>query len=567
MGGEGSGECIAQPAGVHRRCVGERKCSARACRCVGASEGLRRGMGREVGGECFAQSAGARRDCVGVRRGCVGERKCSGRACRCAGASEGLRRGMHRAACGRASELRGGAEVLGKGVSLCGGERRASAGKWVVRSAGLTHICRSSTRARVLLYIRPPCPRREIAAMGPKDAPCEYPSPAKAFAPAPSAFALPRPRSYFPRPRSHFPRIAFRGPRRTIGIPQQQLSTMGYPRKSYPHCCSPPCAKRSRPRACARVYIIYRSPVGRSRGGFAPLRKRVRAVVTPCPAPPSAGWGGEGKGGRPLAQCRTMPLVCRITVHKDGSAPGQPRPLPVRSPRGNLPTAAPPPADGRITVRKGGSAQGQPRPRPCVLPATACLRPCPRPLMGEAPNAGWGRAKAKADAPLHSNPPPPPKWAPRLRRREGKRPNGAPPHHNAHTPNATRKRYLHNSRTKTQSRTKRCAQFVIFVFTPCKLLHNFSTVLHRSPRNVPKRAQIAARRPDFPCFTARFPNVLPESHCANHPRTAPVLPPKNALLRAYAKPRPHSRVRGTRQHVTTCAFFTFSARYERIGGT
>lgn len=52
---------------------------------------------------------------------------------------------------------------------------------------------------------------------------------------------------------------------------------------------------------------------------------------------------GETKGGRPLAQYRTMPLVCRITV------------------------------------RKGGSAQGQPRPCPCVLPAAACLRPRPRP--------------------------------------------------------------------------------------------------------------------------------------------------------------------------------------------
>ena len=202
--------------------------------------------------------------------------------------------------------------------------------------------------------------------------------------------------------------------------------------------------------------------------------------------------------------------------------------------------------------------------------------------MTKVPSAGWGRAKAKADAPArafsphlpayrpapsHSNPPPPPKWAPRLRRREGKRPNGAPPHRTAHTPNAERKRYLHNSRTKTQRRTKRCAQFVIFVFTPCKLLHNFSTVLHRSPRNVPESAQIVVRRPDFPCFTARFPPLSPESHRAKHPRTAPILPPKNAPLRAYAKPRSHLRVRGTRQHATTCAFFTFSARYERVGGT
>lgn len=183
-----------------------------------------------------------------------------------------------------------------------------------------------------------------------------------------------------------------------------------------------------------------------------------------------------------------------------------------------------------------------------------CTRPTP-PLPVRSPRGNLSRAA-----------PPPPKWVPRLRRREGKRPNGAPPHHNAHTPNAERKRYLHNSRTKTQRRTKRCAQFVIFVFTPCKLLHNFSTVLHRSPRNAPKRAQIVARRPDLPCFTAAFHRFPPESHRAKHPRTAPVLPPKNAPLRAYAKPRPHPRVRGTRQHATTCAFFTFSARYERIGG-
>lgn len=214
-------------------------------------------------------------------------------------------------------------------------------------------------------------------------------------------------------------------------------------------------------------------------------------------------------------------------------------PLPVRSPRGCLPTAESPARLWAKCRAQGGEGEGKGgRPlaqQPALSPPTAA--------------------------------PPPPKWAPRLRRREGKRPNGAPPHRNAHTPNAERKRYLHNSRTKTQRRTKRCAQFVIFVFTPCKLLHNFSTVLHRSPRNVPESAQIAARRSDFPCFTARFPNVLPESHRAKHPHAAPVLPPKNAPLRAYAKSRPHSRVRGTRQHATTCAFFTFSARYERVGGT
>ena len=270
-----------------------------------------------------------------------------------------------------------------------------------------------------------------------------------------------------------------------------------------------------------------------------PLPGSVRAVVPPCPAPPCAGWGrAKAKADGPLAQCRTMPLVCRITVCKGG----------VHKAKADAPSR---------------SAPYFPRLRPSPCPPTAeslCAK-------AEVHKAIPAPAVCSPRVSPPTAAPPPPKWAPRLRRREGKPPNGAPPHRNAHTPNAERKRYLHNSRTKTQRRTKRCAQFVIFVFTPCKLLHNFSTVLHRSPRNVPKRAQIAVRRSDFPCFTARFPNVLPESHRAKHPRTAPVLPPKNAPLRAYAKPRPHSRVRGTRQHATTCAFFTFSARYERVGGT
>ena len=344
-------------------------------------------------------------------------------------------------------------------------------------------------------------------------------------APAPSAFAL-------PCPRSHFPRMAFRGPRGAIGIAQQQLSTIRYPRKSYPHRCPPPCAKRSRPRACARVYIIYRSPVGRSGKESAPLWHRV---------PRRRAQGGGGRRQRRTPPCAVPNHAACVPNHcaQRRKCTRPTPPLPVRSPRGSLSTAALPPADGRSAERRVGEGEGK-----------------------------GGRPLAQCSA---LSPPtaasPPPKWAPRLRRREGKRPNGAPPHHNAHTPNAARKRYLHNSRTKTQRRTKRCAQFVFFVFTPCKLLHNFSTVLHRSPRNVPKRAQIAARRPDFPCFTARFSSLSSESHCAKHPRTAPVLPPKNAPLRAYAKPRPHPRVRGTRQHATTCAFFTFSARYERVGGT
>lgn len=161
----------------------------------------------------------------------------------------------------------GGEKMLGQCASLCGAGADLRR-EWAVRSAGLTHFRRSSTRVRVLLYIRPPRHRREIAAMGSKRRSRECSSPAKT-----SAFAAPA--FIFPRRCSHFSRMAFGGAHEDFGLPPQQLSTMGYPRKSYPHRFSPPCAKRSRPRACARVYIIYRSPVGRSRGVSAPLWPRV----------------------------------------------------------------------------------------------------------------------------------------------------------------------------------------------------------------------------------------------------------------------------------------------------
>lgn len=338
--------------------------------------------------------------------------------------------------------------------------------------------------------------------------------------------------------------------------------------------------------APAHAYIIiYRSPVGRSRGVSAPLRKRVRAVVAPWPAPPCAGWG---RGRQRRTPPRAVPNNAACVPSNAACVPNhcaQRRkctrptpPLPVRSPRGNLSTAAPRPLMGELPCAKAKVHQAIPAP---AVRSSRVSPPTAAPLPADGRSAERRVAEctrqrrtppriATRPAPayrpcLPTAPPPPPKWAPRLRRREGKPPNGAPPHRNAHTPNAERKRYLHNSRTKTQRRTKRCAQFVIFVFTPCKLLHNFSTVLHRSPRSVPERAQIAVRRPDFPCFTARFSPLSPESHRAKHPRTAPVLPPKNAPLRAYAKPRSYSRVRGTRQHATTCAFFTFSVRYGRIG--
>ena len=186
------------------------------------------------------------------------------------------------------------------------GWAKAFGGEWVVRSAGLNaHLPQQLARTRIIIIIRPPRHSREIKAMGQKRRSRECSSPAKTSAPAPSAFAL-------PRRRSHFPRIAFGDAHEDFGLPQQQLSTMGYPRKSYPHRCSPPCAKRARPRACARVYIIYRSSVGRSRGVSAPLWGRGRAVVTPCPAPPSAGWGrAKAKADAPSRSNPHLPAYGR----------------------------------------------------------------------------------------------------------------------------------------------------------------------------------------------------------------------------------------------------------------
>ena len=376
---------------------------------------------------------------------------------------------------------------------------------------------------------------------------------------SPSAFTLPPHR--LPRPpRSNRPPAAA-----VIhnGLSTEKLST------SLPAAL---CKTFSPSRLRTRIYK-YRSPVGCSRGVSASLRKRVHAVVAPCPAPPCAGWGrAKAKADAPSRSAEHAACVPNHCVQRRKCTRPTP-PLPVRSPRVSLPTAAPLPAcvPNHCVQRRKCTRPTPPLPvrSPRVSPPTAA----PLPADGRSAVRRVGEGEGKGGRPLAQCPvlarlrprPRPPKWAPRLRWRERKRPNGAPPHHNAHTPNAERKRYLHNSRTKTQRRTKRCAQFVIFVFTPCKLLHNFSTVLHRSPRNAPKRAQIVARRPDLPCFTAAFHRFPPESHRAKHPRGAPVLPPKNAPLRAYAKPRPHLRVRGTRQHVTTCAFFTFSARYERIG--
>ena len=264
------------------------------------------------------------------------------------------------------------------------GREQVFGGEWVVRSAGLTHFRRSGSRVRVLLYIRPPCPRREIAAMGPKDAPCEHPSPAKTFAPAPSAFAL-------PRPRSHFPRMAFRGPRIAIGLPPSDVrpcravvrtspSVFTLPPRSLPRpprSNRPPAAvvihnalsteklstsllaalcKTCSPSRLRTRIIIYRSSVGRSRE----CPRRCGEEVAPLwPRVPRR--RAQGGGGR--RQRRTPPRAVPRTFPAYDRTPARLRP-------------------NHGAQRR--SAQGNPRPCPCVLPATARLRPSPCLLMGES---------------------------------------------------------------------------------------------------------------------------------------------------------------------------------------
>ena len=248
----GGGECIAQPAGVCRGCVGERKCSGRACRCAGASEGLRRGMGCEVGGECIAQPAGVRR-CAGagegLRRGMGREddgnasrsrRACVGTAWACVGAAWGS--GSAREGCvavqGRA-EVFGGEWVVrsagmhralracvgaawGSGSAREGrvavrGRAEVFGGEWVVRSAGLTHIRRSSSRARVLLlYVR--------RATAVKSRPWGRKTP-------PASTHRPRRLPHSPRPRSHFRVRVHTAPAYPSAAPTKTLASRS---SSYP---------------------------------------------------------------------------------------------------------------------------------------------------------------------------------------------------------------------------------------------------------------------------------------------------------------------------------------------
>ena len=199
---------------------------------------------------------------------------------------------------------------------------------------------------------------------------------------------------------------------------------MGYPRKSYPHRCPPPCAKRSRPRACARVYINIVRPSAAP--GECPRRSGKESAPL-CPRVPrrrAQGGGGRRQRRTPPravpnhAACvpnhcvqrrkctrQTPPLSVRSPRGNLSTAAPPPAcvpnhcaqrrkctrqtpPLPVRSPRVSLSTAALPPADGRSAERRVGEGEGKGGRPLAQQPAPACLPPRPRRLNGHPASAG-----------------------------------------------------------------------------------------------------------------------------------------------------------------------------------
>ena len=191
---------------------------------------------------------------------------------------------------------------------------------------------------------------------------------------------------------------------------------MGYPRKSYPHCCPPPCAKRSRPRACARVYINIVRPSAAP--GECPRRAGKESAPLWHRVPRRRAQGGGGRRQRrtpPRAvpnHAACVPNHCAQRRKCTRQTPS----LPVRSPRDSLSTAAPSPADGRSAERRVGEGEGkggrplaqQPAPARAFSPRQPAYRPRPRRLNGHPASAG-GRendrmAHRRTAPPTHQTP-------------------------------------------------------------------------------------------------------------------------------------------------------------------
>ena len=220
--------------------------------------------------------------------------------------------------------------------------------------------------------------------MGPKDAPCEHPSPREDFRTRPVCVYISAPAFTLPPHGFRRPPQSNRHPAAAVihnGLSTEKLST------SLPAAL---CKTFSPSRLRTRIYNISfarRSLPGRVRA--APEKSPRRC--DPVSRAAERRVGGRRQRRTPPravpALARLRPSPCPSTAESlcaKAECTRQSSPLPVRSPRVSPHTTELPPAYGRITVRKGGSAQGNPRPCPCVLPATARLRPSPCLLMGES---------------------------------------------------------------------------------------------------------------------------------------------------------------------------------------
>ena len=256
------------------RSAGNASRSLRAC--VGAAWGngstrggrvAVRGRAEVFGGEWVVRSAG---NASRSLRACVGAAWASGSARE-----------------GRVA-VRGREEVFG--------------GEWVVRLAGLTHIRRSSSRARVLLLYVRRATAVKSRPWGRKGAPANAHRPRRLPHP-------PRLRLYF-RARVHtFPHTLRRRPRRLRppaaavihnGLSTEKLSTS---------LLAALCKTFSPSRLRTRIYNISfaRRPLP---GVSAPLWERGRAVVATWPAPPCAGWGrAKAKTDAPLRSNPHFPCL------------------------------------------------------------------------------------------------------------------------------------------------------------------------------------------------------------------------------------------------------------------
>ena len=278
---------------------------------------------------------------------------------------------------------------------------------------------------------------------------------------------------------------------------------------------------------------------------------------------------GEGKGGRPLAQCRAMPLVCRITVrkggvHKANPAPARafsPRqlvygrapaclrpnhcaqrrkctrptpPLPVRSPRGNLSTAAPLPACVPNHCAQRWKCSRPTPPLPVRSPRGNLSTAPPRPLMTKVPSAGWGRVKAKADAPLRSNPHFP-RLRPRPRRLNGShasaggRENDRMAHRRTTTP--THRTQRGNDTCTIRVPRRKGAQSVVHnLYFSSSRPASFCTTFPQSCTDRPVKCRKEHKSPPegliFRVLPPAFPPFLPKAIVQNTPAPPPFFPRK-----------------------------------------